>query len=106
MDREGLTLRCHPRHLLEVDEVTATPDSSITPKVPISEPGLSVTVVQLLINLEEKPELAANRTIVFVSRLVFLVTCSFPFSCTTLSGRTYIYVFFFNIFTFLYFSTS
>ena len=95
MDREGLTLRCHPYILLELDEVTATPDSSIAPKVPVSEPGLSVTVVQLLINLEEEPEVAANPTIVCVSRLVFLVTCSFPFSCTTLSGRTYIYICFF-----------
>ena len=38
-----------------MDEVTATSDPSIDPEVPVTEPSLSVAVVQSLINLEKEP---------------------------------------------------
>ena len=40
--------------VVEVVEVTVALNLSITPKVPITEPSLSVTAVQRLINLEEE----------------------------------------------------
>ena len=41
--------------VVEVGKVTTTPDPSIALEVPVTEPSLSVVVVQPLINLEEEP---------------------------------------------------
>ena len=74
--------------VVEVDEVTITPDPSIPFKVPISKPSLSVAVVQPVINLEEEPvaidakeelEAAAKPTTVLVSKLVFVTIVVFYF---------------------------
>ena len=50
--------------MVEVDELTATPDPSIAHEVLVTEPSSSVAAVQPLINLKEEPEIAANPFIV------------------------------------------
>ena len=51
---EIFSVKTSKQMVVEVVEVTVALDPSITPQVPVTEPSLSVAVVQPLINLEKE----------------------------------------------------